>query len=103
MITYHHSRVELEYLKFLHNIPALNKFSKASLQILGKKFKPMSPTRFQYLFKEGDPVKKIYIVKKGEFKITKQIVYHPSDKLESYDINENESKDMTNEKAVRMK
>ena len=35
--------------------------------------------RSQFLFKEGQETKKFFVIKEGEFKVTKQMVLHQKD------------------------
>jgi CRP-like cAMP-binding protein len=40
-----------------------------------EKLKPETKIRFQYLYKEGEPADKVYLVKEGQFLVTKKLVY----------------------------
>jgi hypothetical protein len=39
------------------------------------KLKPETKIRFSYLYREGEPTNKVYLVKEGVFVITKKLVY----------------------------
>jgi CRP-like cAMP-binding protein len=61
-------------LAFLRTISLLQKFSYTSIKKAVPLFQNEKKViRNSYLFKEGQPADKIYIVKSGEFKVTKKI------------------------------
>ena len=50
-------------------------FHKLTRTFLGKlllNFKPLKVNKDCYLYKEGDPAERVYIVKEGEFVVTKK-------------------------------
>jgi len=47
---------------------------------MGEDFKPMKVHRGQYLFHEKEHADFVYIIKSGEFKITKEIMFSVEDK-----------------------
>lgn len=65
----------MENLQFLKRIPLLNSFTYRVLKSMVDKFKPIEKIRFAYLYREGDPAEYVYLVKSGEFKITKKLFF----------------------------
>ena len=49
-------------------------FETRLIKALGIKFKSKLLPKSAYIFKEGDPASKIYLVRKGEFKVTKKLL-----------------------------
>ena len=68
-------RLREENREFLKGIYLLGNFFSftARSKILEDFIKKDHRHRFEYLFKEGDKADKVYIIKQGEFKITKRV------------------------------
>lgn len=70
---------------------------------MGEDFKPMKVHRGKYLFHEKDQANFVYIVKSGEFKITKEIMISVEDKAaQPTDSLEDLLKIRDNQKRQRM-
>ena len=62
-----------EKIQFLKNIPFFSQLTKTSLSKLTYQFKEVSMIKNQTLYKEGDPAENFYIIKNGQFEVTKTI------------------------------
>ena len=73
---FHRLRLKDENREFLKGIYLLGNFFSftARAKILEELVERDHRNRFEYLFMEGEPAEKVYIIKKGEFKITKRII-----------------------------
>jgi len=71
----------------LKQIHLLNSLTWSQLKKMIKHFKVITRNRFTYLFHENDRASHVYIVKKGEFKITKRIMV-PKPSFEEEKLNE---------------
>ncbi len=60
-------------LKFFLDIPIFNQWNKWLLQKFLPKFREKKIIWSQIVFKEKDPVDYIYIVKEGEFELSKRV------------------------------
>ena len=68
-------RIEDEMKDFFKKIYVLaNYFSRNARRKMLPFFKHKTRYRTEYLFKEGTPCTHLYIIKRGEFKITKKII-----------------------------
>lgn len=65
----------LDRINFLRNIPIFSKLTKTSLGKMTYYFEVKKCIKEHVLFKEGDPADFVYIVKKGEFEITKKVIH----------------------------
>ena len=61
-----------EFLKGIYLLGNFFSFTARS-KILEELVRRDHRNRFEYLYKEGDKADKVYIIKKGEFKITKRV------------------------------
>ena len=71
------TRNQNKVLEFFKSIPALAKNSNSYLKKLEYNFEVRQYIRNQELFREGDPSDTVYLVKTGEFELTKKIKYIP--------------------------
>lgn len=60
-------------VNFVKKIPIFSKLTRTFLTKLSYSLKPLNVTRDCYLFREGDPADKVFIVKEGEFIKTKKL------------------------------
>lgn len=67
-----------EMTEFLKKLPIFNGWSMNSLVRLSYLFKIIKFKRNQRLFREGDPADSVFIVKSGEFELTKEIIINSS-------------------------
>ena len=67
-----------EMTEFLKKLPIFNGWSMNSLVRLSYLFKISKLKRNQRLFREGDPADSVFIVKSGEFELTKEIMIKSS-------------------------
>jgi CRP-like cAMP-binding protein len=70
-----------EMTEFLKKLPIFNGWSMNSLVRLSYLFKIIKYKRGQRLFREGDPADSVFIVKNGEFELTKEIMIKSSPHL----------------------
>ena len=75
LIRFHDSRILQEKLEFLRSIPLFTNFSRSSLLTVLKKSNLLKFSRYQPLFKEGQVSKHLFLIKAGEFKVQKQLVF----------------------------
>ena len=76
----HAQRLEDEKRVFLNSIYLLaNFFTSNARRKMLKLFKQKITQRHEYVFKENTPVTHVYLIKTGEFKISKRIVVHDKD------------------------
>ena len=76
MLRFHDDRIIQERLAFLKSVPLLANFSRGQLLSLLKKATMLEFNRYQYLFREGQVSKSLFLVKEGEFKVSKQLVFN---------------------------
>ena len=81
MLRFHDNRILQERLAFLKSIPLLANFSRGQLLSLLRKATMLEFNRYQYLFREGQVSKSLFLVKEGEFKVCKQLVFNRDDGL----------------------
>ena len=67
-----------EFLKGIYLLGHFFSFTARS-KILEELVRRDHRNRFEYLYKEGDKADKVYIIKKGEFKITKRVTVQQSE------------------------
>jgi signal-transduction protein with cAMP-binding, CBS, and nucleotidyltransferase domain len=65
--------MELEKQAFLKSIPVFSTLTNSKLRGLAAVFKPLNKIRGGTLFTEGEPVSNLFLVKSGEFKLSKKI------------------------------
>jgi hypothetical protein len=68
-------KMYLDKVNFLRNIPIFAKLTKTSLGKLTYYFNIKKCIRDHFLYKEGDPAEFVYIIRKGDFEITKKIIH----------------------------
>lgn len=68
------NRIKNEKFEFLKSVELISLFQRNSIKNLSKFIIRKRLNRSQMLYREGDPVDKIYFVLSGEFKVTKKIV-----------------------------
>ena len=62
--------------QFVKKIPIFGKLSTTYLnQRLMPNFFDLEVCRGQYVIKEGDPADKVFIIKDGEFQVTKKLIH----------------------------
>jgi hypothetical protein len=61
-------------VNFVKKIPIFSKLTRTFLTKLSYSLKPLHVTRDCYLYKEGELADKVFIVKEGEFVVTKKLV-----------------------------
>jgi CRP-like cAMP-binding protein len=61
-------------VSFVKKIPIFSKLTRTFLTKLSYSLKPLHVTKDHYLYREGDPADKVFIVKEGEFVVTKNLV-----------------------------
>jgi CRP-like cAMP-binding protein len=61
-------------ITFVKKIPIFSKLTRTFLTRLSYSLKPLKVTKDHYLYREGEPADKVYIVKEGEFVVTKKLV-----------------------------
>lgn len=66
-------RIENVQLNFLREIEAFRLLNNTKIKAILESFKPMHKQRGSYLFKEGDPVENVFLVRTGEFTVLKKI------------------------------
>ena len=77
---YTHSLHEIENKKkiaqvnFIKNIPLFSKLTRTFLSRLSYYFKPYHCTKDSFLYKEGESSEKVFIIKEGEFIVTKKLI-----------------------------
>lgn len=62
-----------EKIQFLRSLPFFSALTKTSVSKLTYQFKDMSLIKNQYLYREGEPAEYVYIVKNGQFEVTKTL------------------------------
>ena len=67
-------RIKWEQYNFMRDINLFKKLSRPRVHKMGQEFKPEQIIRGQYLFREKEPADFVYIIKSGEFKITKELI-----------------------------
>jgi hypothetical protein len=60
-------------VNFVKKIPIFSKLTRTFLTKLSYSLKPLHVTRDCYLYREGTPADKVFIVKEGEFIVTKKL------------------------------
>jgi len=68
-------RIESERINFLKEIEAFKLLNNSRLKALLDQFKPLSKIRGSFLFREGDSADSIYLIRSGEFTITKKVYF----------------------------
>ena len=66
-------RIKQEHFRFMQEIYLFQKLSRGRVHKLKDELETEIKLRGQYLFTERQPATHVYIVKKGVFKITKEI------------------------------
>jgi len=62
-------------IEFLKNFDLFAKLSESNLSVLSYSMQEEAFSRGQIVYREGiDPVDKIYLIKEGDFQLTKQII-----------------------------
>jgi CRP-like cAMP-binding protein len=69
-------RILNDKINFLRNIPVFTLLTKNSLAKITCSLGRNKILKDQYLYKEGDAAKSVFIVIKGEFEVIKTIVYY---------------------------
>ena len=59
----------------MRQVPWINKWTFSMQKRLVNKFKAETRIRFSYLYREGEPADKVYLIKEGTFLVTKKLVY----------------------------
>lgn len=59
-------------INYVKSIPLFSKMTRTSLGKLLSNFKNLDVNKDCYLYKEGDPADRVYIVRDGEFVVTKK-------------------------------
>ena len=72
-------------VNFVKKIPIFSKLTRTFLTKLSYSLKPLKVTKDCYLYREGDLADRVFIVKEGEFIVTKKLV---SDSKQSENIQE---------------
>ena len=87
---YYRARLRDENREFLKGVFLLGHFFSftARSKILEDIAKKDHRHRLEYLYKEGDKVNKVYIIKKGEFKVTKKVTVLNQDESWKVDAGE---------------
>lgn len=57
-------------IDFLQNIPLFSYWSRISLEKLLYKIEKKSFIKNQFVIREGEPIKEIYIIRSGEFEVS---------------------------------
>jgi CRP-like cAMP-binding protein len=65
----------MEKISFLKTITAFKNLALSKLKLVIDQFSPIMKIRGSYLFREGEPVKNIYLVMSGEFKVLKKVFH----------------------------
>ena len=73
-------------IEFFSNIPLFSKESRRNISTLIYYFSPITTTKNQIIYKEGDVADYIYIIKKGEVKILKKFDYPHEEDDDEEDI-----------------
>jgi hypothetical protein len=68
-------RIENEQLAFLREIEAFRLLNNSKLKAILDQFKPLHKLRGSFLYREGDPVDNIYLVRSGEFTVLKKVYF----------------------------
>jgi len=61
-------------VNFVKNIPLFSKLTRTFLSRLSYYFKPFNCTKDSFLYREGDVAEKVFIIKEGEFIVTKKLI-----------------------------
>ena len=61
-------------MNYIKNIPLFSRLTRTFLSRLSNNFRFIDCTKDHQLFKEGDPADSIYIIKNGQFIVTKKVV-----------------------------
>jgi len=64
-----------EKINFLRNIPVFQLLTRTSLGKMTYYFEDIKTIKNAYLYREGDSTDNVYIVKRGEFQVTKRIIH----------------------------
>jgi len=72
------------------------------IETIGKKFKRLHLFKSSYIFREGDKAK-IFLIQRGEFRVTKKLVYTDGVINTSYTANEEVNHDMTPQRLNEQK
>jgi CRP-like cAMP-binding protein len=62
-----------EKIQFLRGLPFFSALTKTSIGKLTYQFKELNLIKNQILYREGDKVDFVYIIKSGQFEVTKTI------------------------------
>jgi CRP-like cAMP-binding protein len=73
MLVLHLKRHETELLSFLKTIPLLKTFPNSQLKKLVGYFAPVKKIIHSFVYKENTPSTHVYIVKEGEFRVTRRV------------------------------
>jgi len=76
-------------VNFVKNIPIFSKLTRTFLTRLSHFFKPLNCTKDYFLYREGDPADRVFIVKEGEFVVSKKLITDTSESNNIQDILEN--------------
>ncbi len=63
-----------EKIAFLRSLPFFQLLTKTSLSKLTPQFRQISTIKGQYLYREGEQADSVYLVKSGQFEVTKTLV-----------------------------
>lgn len=67
------NRIKNEKFEFLKSVELISHFQRNSIKNLAKFIFRKRLNRSQFLFREGDPADRIFLVISGEFRVTKKI------------------------------
>mgnify|MGYP003893348641 CR=1 FL=1 len=63
-----------ELVNFIKDIPLFSRLTRTYLGKLSRNVKLLNVSRDHVLFKEGDLADKVFIIKKGDFIVTKRLI-----------------------------
>lgn len=65
---------KLALVNYIKKLPLFNKLTRTYIGKLTDNTKELKVTKDCIIYKEGDPADKVYIVKEGEFVVSKKII-----------------------------
>ena len=63
----------IEKVNFIKGLPIFSKLSRTYLTKFASNIKTMTCNKHQVLYRQGDPVERVYIIREGEFEISKKL------------------------------
>ena len=71
----------IEKVNFIKGLPIFSKLSRTYLTKFASNIKTMTCNKDQILYRQGDPVGRVYIIREGEFEISKKLQEKQTDSV----------------------